>query len=445
MTALSRRAVPRRAPVAPLARIVRIALVAGAALGVAGATLAAAPRALSAQGTAAGAGRFAQPDDQGDTVVAESRRVAGRVIRPGGDSIVPVADVWVTIHRVGPDHAGPLDSARTDRAGRYAFAYRTSGSERAVYFVSASYGGIAYFSQPLTASAVTGDAAEIMVFDTTSKTVPVTVRGRHIIVFADSAGRGKQQVVEVYDLSNDTTVTGIGDDRGRGHPTWTAVVPAEARDFAVGQGDVPAAAARLADGRVEVYAPFAPGLKQFAFSYTLPEKAFPLSVPMERPTSILEVLVEGQNGAASGAKLKEVNPIHQEGRNFRRFLGQDVAAAAVAKIEFIPMAFATRRTLYVAVLVIVAGAAMLLALARAAGRGRRSIVDTVAFSRAAANGTAPVPTTDPERLAREIAALDAAFDRQRAPSEEARAAYQTRRDALKQELTSALAARGGLG
>jgi len=421
-----------------------------AAFLVAAASLAAVtPHRASAQGAKQSeSGRFA-PEDVGDSVVPQLRRVAGRVIRPGGDSIVPTPGVTVTIHRVGPDHAGPLDSTRTDDAGRYAFAYHTSGSERAVYFVSASYSGIAYFSQPLTAPAVTGDAAEIMVFDTTSKAVPVSVRGRHMIVFADTAGTGRRQVVEVYDLSNDTTVTGISDERAPagkgGRPTWTAVVPAEARDFAVGQGDVSPNAARLNDGRVEIFAPFAPGLKQFAFSYTLPESAFPLSVPMERPTQVLEVLVEGQSGAATGAKLREVNPVHQEGRNFRRFLGQDVAGGAVAKVEFIPAAFASRRTLYVAVLVILAGAAMLLALARAAGRGRRSIVDSVAFARASANGTAPVYTTDPERLAREIAALDAAFDRQRTPTDEARASYQARRDALKRELTAALAAREGLG
>ncbi|HET7456315.1 MAG TPA: hypothetical protein VFJ74_01600 [Gemmatimonadaceae bacterium] len=386
-----------------------------------------------------------QRADVGDSVAAEARRVAGRVIRPGGDSVVPVSAVWVTIHRVGPDGAGPLDSTRTDGAGRYAFAYRASGSERAVYFVSASYGGIAYFSQPLTEAAVAGDAAEITVFDTTSHAVPVTVRGRHMIVFADTSGRGRRQVVEVYDLSNDSTVTAVSDEGARARPTWTAVVPAEARDFAVGQGDVPPTAARMGDGRVEVYAPFAPGLKQFAFSYTLPDAAFPLSIPMERPTSVLEILVEGQGGAASGAKLREVNPVHQQGRNFRRFLGQDVAQASVARVELAPVAFATRRALYVAVLIVGVGAAMLLALARAAGRGRRSIVDTVAASRSAANGGAPVVTADPERLAREIAALDAAFDRQRAPTDDARSSYQRRRDALKRDLTAALAAREGRG
>ena len=384
----------------------------------------------------------AQERGRGDDVVPEQRRVSGRVLRPGGDSLVGASDAWVTIHRVGPDTAGPLDSVRTDRDGRYEFRYRTSGSERAVYFVSASFAGIAYFSQPLTAPSVSGEDAEIVVFDTTSARVPVSVRGRHVIVLAPTAGGERREVVEVYELSNDTTVTGVaGQGAGAaGKPTWSAVVPSEAREFRVGQGDVAPDAVRLASGRVELYAPLAPGLKQLSFSYTLPSGAFPLRVPMERPTSVLEVLVEGAQGAASGAQLKEVNPVVQGGRNFRRFLAQDAPASAVASIEFPAIAVAGARSLYVALVVALAGALMLFALYRAASRGRRPAI----AGRGALGALAPPPLPpDADRLAREIATLDAAFERRGAPGDDARAAYRARRAALKRELTDALAAREG--
>lgn len=61
----------------------------------------------------------------------------------------PIDGVRVVLHRVGPDQAGPLDSALTGPRGEYHFRYHTSGSPDAVYFVSASYDGIAYFSTPL--------------------------------------------------------------------------------------------------------------------------------------------------------------------------------------------------------------------------------------------------------------------------------------------------------
>ena len=80
----------------------------------------------------------------------------------------PVSNVWVVLHRVGPDSAGPLDSIRSDPRGRYSFQYVRTGSDEAIYFVSASYAGIAYFTPPLAQGKVSGDDAEIVVFDTTS-------------------------------------------------------------------------------------------------------------------------------------------------------------------------------------------------------------------------------------------------------------------------------------
>lgn len=369
-------------------------------------------------------------DERGADIAPEMRHVAGRVTHPVGDSIQAAAGSWVTIHRVGPDSAGPIDSTRTDAAGRYSFRYRAWGSERAIYFVSVSYHGIAYFSQPLQKADVSGDDAEITVFDTTSARVPLTVRGRHLIVLAPRAGADRREVVEVYELSNDTTVTRIsgGARSGQGvTPTWTAVVPAGVREFRVGEGDVAPDAVRLADGRVELFAPLAPGLKQVSFAYTLPAGDFPLRVPLEQPTSVLEVLVEGASGAASGARLREVNPVVQGGHNFRRFLAEDAPAAAVASISFPPLATAGSRSIWVALVVALAGAVMLVALAVA--QRRRTV-------------RAPVGTVGgADALARQIAALDAGFARLREPDPAARAAYESRRATLKRDLAAALAAR----
>src|SRR5256885_7350842 len=97
-----------------------------------------------------------------------SQRVSGRIVRPGLARMDPVSGAWVVLHRVGPDRAGPLDSVQSDPRGRYSFTYTRTGSEDAVYFVSASYDGIAYFTPPLAEGKVSGDDGEIAVFDTTS-------------------------------------------------------------------------------------------------------------------------------------------------------------------------------------------------------------------------------------------------------------------------------------
>src|SRR6266705_6686215 len=97
---------------------------------------------------------------------SSSQRVSGRIVRPGAQRMNPVSGAWVVLHRVGPDRAGPLDSVRSDSRGRYSFRYLRTGSQDAVYFVSASYDGIAYFTLPLAEGRVSGDDGEVTVFDT---------------------------------------------------------------------------------------------------------------------------------------------------------------------------------------------------------------------------------------------------------------------------------------
>jgi len=75
-----------------------------------------------------------------------ARRVSGRVVRQGVHDVAPLANTWVTLHRVGSDTAGPMDSLRTDPTGRFTFRYQTRGALMPCYFVSSSYDGIAYFS-----------------------------------------------------------------------------------------------------------------------------------------------------------------------------------------------------------------------------------------------------------------------------------------------------------
>jgi hypothetical protein len=287
----------------------------------------------------------------------------GRVVRQGDHDLSAVAGHWVTLHRVGSDTAGPLDSVRTDPMGRFAFRYRLSGASDAVYFVSATYDGIAYFSQPLAQPVVRGADAEITVFDTTSRPVALRVRGRHLIVGAP-ARAGLRSVVEVFELSNDTSLTLVAPASAGDRPTWTVDVPPTAVGFRVGQGDVPADAVTLLRGRAEVFAPFAPGLKQFSFSYELPSSAFPLSRPLTDGAGVFEVLLEEPGARVSVPRLRELAPVGVEGRTFRRFLAQDVPPGSSARVT-VPVVLGDQRGLYFAVVLTAIGAVMLVALALA--------------------------------------------------------------------------------
>lgn len=296
----------------------------------------------------------------------ETSRVAGRVVKPGGDSVVAVRDSWVTLHRVGTDHAGPVDSTRTGADGHYAFTYKRSGTTDAIYFVSSSHDGIAYLSHPLNPGHESGDDAEIVVFDTTSHTVPLVIRGRHLIV-SRPASDGARTVTEVFELSNDSSVTRVARNDTPANAVWSSTIPSEATNPVVADGDIPAAAVRFAGSRVLVYAPFAPGMKQLAFHYDLPANAFPLKVPLEHGAVVLEVLVEDSIATASGARLRAVAPVAIEGHQFQRYLGSDVPANAVAVVS-VPDMKKPPALLFVAGLTLVIGGAMTVTLARALRR-----------------------------------------------------------------------------
>lgn len=297
------------------------------------------------------------------TAARAQSRVVGRVVKPGGDSVVAVPGAWVTLHRVGTDHAGPLDSTRATVDGRYVFNYSRTGADDAIYFASSSHGGVAYFTNPLHAGEDQGDDTEITVFDTTSRVTPMSVRGRHLVVSRVDP-QGNRIVTEVFDLSNDTSVTRVARNDGTAGAVWASILPSEAKNPLVAGGDIPAAAVRFADGRALVYAPFAPGIKQLAYRYTIDEGAFPLRIPVQRPTSVLEVLLEEATARVDVPGLRQMPPVAVEGRDFRRFIAQDIPAASVLVVH-VPKVTQPLATWFAAGLTLVIGGAMTWALARA--------------------------------------------------------------------------------
>jgi hypothetical protein len=367
------------------------------------------------------------PAPRQSTDSTEARRVDGRVVRGLRDGQHPVSGQWVVLHRVGPDHAGPLDSTRTSANGGYSFRYHTSGDTTAVYFVSTSFGGVAYFTSPLGGPVVSGDPALLTVFDTTSGPVNLHVGGRHIIV-GTAMPNGNRPIGEVYDLENDSTVTAIARDSVT--PVFTAHLPAAATNFELNANGELAAGAVHRDGtNVGLLVPISPGIRQFAFTYELPPSAFPLDVPIERPTGVLELLTQEPNTHVQGP-LRQVAPVSTEGRTFRRFLGQDLQPSVVIRIEPPRLSNVNREKVYIGVAAVVL-AAMTAALLVTARR---------AFGRAPVRVVAPAAPLKSESLLRSIAELDAEFERAPSPAADARAAYEAKRAALKAELLDTLAA-----
>lgn len=296
------------------------------------------------------------------------QEVSGRIVRPGVRRMDPVTGAWVVLHRVGSDGAGPLDSLQSDARGRFSFKYQRTGSADAVYFVSAMYDGIAYFTPPLPEGKVSGENGEITVFDTTSGHVPITLQGHHVVVSAVDAN-SLRTVVEVYDLSNDSSVTRVAAGDKPEQATFQARLTPGASDFRVTEGDVSAGAVTQANGVVSVFAPIAPGVKQLSFTYTLPAKAFPLKLPLEKETGVYEILVEEKAGNVTGPHIKEVDPVTVDERDFRRFLATEMPEKSVAVID-LPAPPSTRAidSRFLVAITLVLGGSMVVALAQALRR-----------------------------------------------------------------------------
>ena len=349
---------------------------------------------------------------------------AGRVVTPGRDREIGIPGVTVTVHRVGPDSAGALDSVRTDAAGRYTIHYRRFGSEEAVYFAAALHHGIAYFSSPLRGVRANADDGEITVFDTTSGPVPLTVQGHHLVVSAPKPDGGRE-VVEVYELSNDSTVTLVGRDSLA--PVWSAPIPHEATGFVAGQGDVSPITLERRGDRVTLAAAFGPGVKQLSYSYALPPSAFPLTFAHERFTGVFEVLLEEPGAQVRSTNLRSMGEVTTQGRRFKRFLAQSAAKGETVRID-VPVTSAGTRTAVLAGLAIAIALAMIATLARALLR------------RSPRGAGPPRPAPSVETLAAAIAGLDARHDAGDGALDEA--AYARERAALKAQLTASLAERG---
>jgi hypothetical protein len=212
-------------------------------------------------------------------------------------------------------------------------------------------------------------------------------------------------------------------------PVWSTHIPAQAVNFELNvRGDLTNDAITRSGSTVGVLVPISPGIRQVAFTYELPQKAFPLTMPLERATGVFEVLVQEPAARILGIPMRETAAQAVEGRTFRRFLAQDLAATAVVRVDMPRLIGAAREKVYigVATAMLAAMAAALVLTARRSFSGMRRV------------RVAPVVERKSQVLLREIAVLDAEFERGGGdPSRQE--VYEARRNALKVQLTAALA------
>lgn len=360
-----------------------------------------------------------------DAAAQSPLTLRGTVVRQTAGGTTHVPREPVTLHRVSARDAGPVDSAVTDAQGRFTFHVSAPDSQ-SMYLVSARYGGIAYFSTPAQSGSPT-EPSDIVVFDTTSRDVPLQLQGRHFVLSAPSA-EGVRSVIDVLEIENDTVLTRVAGDSKR--PTYSLLLPDGATNVRTSSGEQGEGTVEVRGGRAELFAPLSPGLRQVVLTYDLPPSAFPLSIPLERAAGVLEVLLEEPGATAAGGGLVSQGGVSVDGKNLTRYLGQRSSANAVLTIA-VPGSGAGGALPAWFLPVVIAGVTLgaILAFARRTPRAATGAVT------GAVTGAADTVTP----LARQIAALDVMLEQESVVVASARSELQRYRAFLKAQLVAALA------
>jgi hypothetical protein len=353
-------------------------------------------------------------------LAAQSFGVTGRVVHVGDTDSTPVAGVWAVLHQVTMAGGGPVDSGRTDRAGRYRLRVAKRDSS-AVYIVSVSYAGIAYFTRPLHAlkGASAGTAELLAVYDTSSTSPPVQAAQRHIIVRRPEQD-GSRHVLELLVLRNVGTRTRISPDTAR--PVWQGALPRGALQLEVGESDVSSEAVYRRGDSIAVAAPVPPGDKQVVVSYILPRSGRRFDMTLDQAVARFNVLVEDTAATLEGDALDRMGSQSIEGTNFVRFARNDVRPGAHVVVVFSRGAAGLTSWWW---LVVGMAAAALFGSLVVAWRRTRPIPGSV------------IPA-DADTLAAQIAALDVAFEGRTDATPADRDTYQRRRAELKAHLEQLL-------
>ncbi len=346
-------------------------------------------------------------------VEAQGFRVRGRVVHVTNGDSVPLGGQWAVLHAVSAAGGAPADSQRTDRRGRYVLR-PVSVDTTANYLVSVQYDGIAYFAEPIRASGTSAHRAEpLFVYDTSSTAPAIALAERHLIIRAPESD-GTRRVIELLTLVNRGTLTRISPDTSQ--PVWQGAILNPASRFEVGASDVSAQAIYRRGAVMTVAAPVPPGERQILVSYFVPASIRVLTIPIDQNVGRLSLLVEDTLATLVDPTLVPGGREGLEGSVFVRFGRDSVAAGTPVAVRFSTVPTSVTDWWWVVV--------ALVAL---------TLTGTLVWWWRSSAG---FESDDPQTLAAQIAALDAAFDGRETD------AYRRRRAEWKRRLTDALARRG---
>jgi hypothetical protein len=252
----------------------------------------------------------------------------------------------------------------------------------------------------------------LVVWDTTRTGPPITVAQRHVITRTPGPA-GHRRVLELLVLEHRGAGTRVG--TGADGPVWAGRLPDGATDFEVGESDMSAEAVRAVDGEVWVLAPIPPGQRQLLYTYVLPGSASTMTLTLNQPVEQLTMLFEDTAAAVVSGPVADRGIEIFEDAQFRMFDGIVAGPGTTITVRYNrPRALGEGMLAALIVGAVVVGGVLIVLLRRR----RRP----------------PAADEDATALARQIAALDAEFERRAQPTAVERARYEKHRSKLKARL-----------
>ena len=267
----------------------------------------------------------------GSGLAAQRATVTGRVVL-GGPGGRPVAGRFVVLHRITMGDGGPVDSVRTDAAGRWQLRVAAVDTS-AVYVVSAEHDSLAYFSTPLHLVIGQTTAADPLVVWDTSSTGPAMLLRRRVLTVAKPKADGSREVLEILELENPGRTTRVSNDSL--HPTWTGSIPGQALEFTMQASDFSSDVVAERGGQVRLFGPLQPeSRRQLSYRYVLAGSVASLMLPIDQPTEELDLLFEDTTTAVTAPRLTGLGIQTIEQRRFARYVAESLPADAAVRIAF---------------------------------------------------------------------------------------------------------------
>ena len=257
------------------------------------------------------------------------------------DSEGSPADLIVNVHAGFGEGFAVVGRTQPDASGRYGveLPLRPDNS----VFVSVSYEGVTYFTEPINVPA-DGPVAlnPITVFPTTDDQSVIRVESSTIVIAQIDPQQQQMTVLEMMTLVNESTNVYIGDKRGEpgtGVPgvlnrTLTVDLPDGAGSFQIQRGLgsdelIPSA------GKFYFTEPVFPGRRQIVYSYQI---GYPFAVhlfarPLSYQTNLLRVLMPEIGARIESPDLDPAGLTELQGRRYQMLFGTDLSPGTLVRLQ----------------------------------------------------------------------------------------------------------------